>query len=152
MNFLFFCHYFRVKFPSSLNETQKATLEWLLRETFEPGQTSVSSFLSAQSSRPPPPPSTIDSEAGGLASLLVEVGPRLSFESAVSSNAKSICRASGVDGVTRFEVSPPPFCPQQGAGLLYYRQFSVGTYPPYCHKRMGILSYIGGGWKGIIVS
>lgn len=36
--------------------------------------------------------------------LLVEVGPRLSFESAVSSNAKSICRASGVDGVTRLEV------------------------------------------------
>lgn len=99
------CFNIEVDKESSLNETQKATLEWLLRETFEPGQTSVSSFLSAQSSRPPPPPSTIDSEAGGLASLLVEVGPRLSFESAVSSNAKSICRASGVDGVTRFEVS-----------------------------------------------
>lgn len=36
--------------------------------------------------------------------LLVEVGPRLSFESAISSNAKSICRASGIDGVTRLEV------------------------------------------------
>ena len=35
----------------------------------------------------------------------MEVGPRLSFESAVSSNAKSICRASGVDGVTRLEVN-----------------------------------------------
>lgn len=49
------------------------------------------------------------SEAGGGEErsgnkLIVEVGPRLSFESAVSSNAKSICRASGVEGVTRFEV------------------------------------------------
>lgn len=43
-------------------------------------------------------------EKGSGYSLLVEVGPRLSFESAVSSNAKSICRASCVDGVTRLEV------------------------------------------------
>lgn len=36
--------------------------------------------------------------------LLVEVGPRLSLESAVSSNAKSICQACGIDSITRFEV------------------------------------------------
>ncbi|CAM9966143.1 unnamed protein product, partial [Hapterophycus canaliculatus] len=67
------------------------TLQWLLRETFEPKQTSESSFLSAEDS------------SKNL--LLVEVGPRLSFESAVSSNAKSICRASGIESVTRLEIS-----------------------------------------------
>ncbi|CAN0169952.1 unnamed protein product, partial [Laminaria digitata] len=68
-------------------------LEWLLRETYEPEQTSNSSFLSAALEKDP------------SNYLLVEVGPRLSFESAVSSNAKSVCRASCVDGVTRLEVS-----------------------------------------------
>lgn len=45
-----------------------------------------------------------EKEGDSKNSLLVEVGPRLSFESAISSNAKSICRASGIDGVTRLEV------------------------------------------------
>lgn len=45
-----------------------------------------------------------DEEGLPLNRVLVEVGPRLSFESAVSSNAKSVCRASGVEGVTRLEV------------------------------------------------
>lgn len=76
-----------------LTTGQKATLDWLLRETFEPGKTAGSSFLSGS-----------EPAAGTAATLLVEVGPRLSFESATSSNAKSICRASGIDGVTRLEV------------------------------------------------
>ncbi|CAM9146490.1 unnamed protein product [Scytosiphon promiscuus] len=86
-------HCFNVEVDKArpLDPSQKETLQWLLRETFEPKQTSESSFLSAEDS------------SKNL--LLVEVGPRLSFESAVSSNAKSICRASGIEGVTRLEIS-----------------------------------------------
>lgn len=51
-------------------------LRWLLRETYEPQLlTEVSSFSSADA--------------------VVEVGPRLSFASAFSSNAVSIARNSG---------------------------------------------------------
>eukprot|EP00903_Cladosiphon_okamuranus_P019183 g17645.t1 len=88
------CFNVEVDKANPLDARQKSTLQWLLRETFEPEQTSESSFLSAKQ---------VEGASKNL--LLVEVGPRLSFESAVSSNAKSICRASGVDGVTRLEVS-----------------------------------------------
>lgn len=86
--------------PRPLNAAQRSTLEWLLRETFEPGQSSLSSFLSSAKDQS----SSSSSGATAGATLLVEVGPRLSFESAVSSNVKSMCRASGIDGVTRLEV------------------------------------------------
>ncbi|CAM9371456.1 unnamed protein product [Pylaiella littoralis] len=89
-------HCFNVEVDEAkpLDAGQKGTLQWLLRETFEPEQTSESSFLSGKLE-----------EKVSENLLLVEVGPRLSFESAISSNAKSICRASGIDGVTRLEIS-----------------------------------------------
>ena len=58
-------------------------------ETFEPDQFRSSSFLNS-------------AEATGV---VVEVGPRLTFESAWSSNALSILRACGVGCVKRLERS-----------------------------------------------
>ncbi|CAM9659939.1 unnamed protein product, partial [Ectocarpus fasciculatus] len=89
-------HCFNVEVDKArpLDAGQKDALQWLLRETFEPEKTSESSFLSGE-----------EGADSSKSVLLVEVGPRLSFESAVSSNAKSVCRASGIDGVTRLEVS-----------------------------------------------
>ncbi len=70
-----------------LSEKEKETLEWLLKETYEPEATREKTWLN------------------GREGSIVEVGPRLSFESALSSNAKSICWASGLTHVKRVEVS-----------------------------------------------
>jgi phosphoribosylformylglycinamidine synthase len=71
-----------------LSDGQMETLTWLLRETFEPEDMSRKPFLKL--------------EDGGQ---VVEVGPRLSFETAFSSNAKSICKAAGLPSVVRLELS-----------------------------------------------
>eukprot|EP00232_Nephroselmis_pyriformis_P024180 CAMPEP_0182872920 /NCGR_PEP_ID=MMETSP0034_2-20130328/12013_1 /TAXON_ID=156128 /ORGANISM="Nephroselmis pyriformis, Strain CCMP717" /LENGTH=1409 /DNA_ID=CAMNT_0025005539 /DNA_START=44 /DNA_END=4273 /DNA_ORIENTATION=+ len=59
-------------------------LKWLMRETFEPEQLRNSTALSGQ---------------------VVEVGPRMSFSTAYSSNAVSICGNCGIDDVGRLERS-----------------------------------------------
>ncbi|CAM9733477.1 unnamed protein product, partial [Choristocarpus tenellus] len=96
-------HCFNVEVEKNrpLTPGQYATLLWLLRETYEPEQTSTESFLDRAAAV------VAAGEGGGKGgkhTSLLEVGPRLSFESAVSSNAKSICRASGLEGVSRLEV------------------------------------------------
>jgi len=74
-----------------LSEEQTQALHWLLTETFEPDGFASTSFLSS-------------SEEEGK-SALVEVGPRLNFSTAWSSNAVSICAACGLESVTRLERS-----------------------------------------------
>ncbi|GAB4405545.1 MAG: phosphoribosylformylglycinamidine synthase [Thermodesulfovibrionales bacterium] len=63
-------------------------LEWLLRETFEPENFSEQSFLN-----------------GGMEGLILEVGPRMNFTTAWSTNAVSVCHACGLKGVKRVERS-----------------------------------------------
>ena len=65
----------------------RAILKWLLAETFEPEKFACRSSL----------------ETG--AGEVVEVGPRLSFETAFSTNAVGICRSCGLRSVTR--MGPP---------------------------------------------
>ena len=74
---------------TSIGEEKRKTLTWLLGETFEPENLSRSSFLAAKQ------------KAGAT---VVEVGPRLSFTSAWSTNACSICQHSliKVDRLERF--------------------------------------------------
>eukprot|EP00898_Chlorokybus_atmophyticus_P001653 jgi/Chlat1/2489/Chrsp175S02366 len=78
---------FNVLVTSQLSETQASTLAWLLRETFEPEKLT--------------PYSSIDD---GEASI-VEVGPRMTFTTAWSANAVSICRSCGLLQITRIERS-----------------------------------------------
>jgi phosphoribosylformylglycinamidine synthase len=67
----------------------KAKLVWLFSETFEPALTAETShFASLDETK-----------------FLVEVGPRLAFRTAWSSNCSSICEACGVRSVGRIEVS-----------------------------------------------
>ncbi|KAK9844820.1 hypothetical protein WJX74_007244 [Apatococcus lobatus] len=80
---------FNVALESELSSVEAATLSWLLRETFEP------ELLTAQ-------PSLAASDS---CSLLVEVGPRMSFTTAWCANAVSICQACGLAKVLRIEVS-----------------------------------------------
>lgn len=80
-----FC--FNVELTQPLSAEERATLVWLLSETFEPDFTAEASFLPAS------------------AGSTVEIGPRLSYDSPWSTNAVSVCRGCGLDKVVRIERS-----------------------------------------------
>ncbi|HSO21973.1 MAG TPA: phosphoribosylformylglycinamidine synthase, partial [Chondromyces sp.] len=80
-------HCFYIEAGRELTAAQWRTLDWLLAETFEPHRYGARSFL----------------EAGR--GIVLEVGPRMSFTTAWSTNAVSICRACGIDAVRRIERS-----------------------------------------------
>ena len=67
-----------------VTDAHYAVLRWLFTETFEPSQTSSQSGFSSDN-----------------ASMIVEVGPRMAFSTAWSSNAVSICHACGLTNVCR---------------------------------------------------
>jgi len=70
----------------ALTAAETDRLRWLLAETFEPGGFGNRSFL----------------DGGGL---VVEVGPRMNFTTAWSTNAVAICHACGLTAVRRIERS-----------------------------------------------
>lgn len=78
---------YNVGLDATLNAKEAETLAWLLRETFEPH------LLTAESRF---------SDASGS---VVEVGPRMSFSTAFSTNAVSIAASCGLSKVTRLERS-----------------------------------------------
>jgi phosphoribosylformylglycinamidine synthase len=78
-----FC--FNIGITGSLSTEELTVLRWLLSETFEPENFSESTFLA-------------DGET-------IEVGPRLSFQTAWSTNAVSVCHAAGLHKVHRLERS-----------------------------------------------
>jgi phosphoribosylformylglycinamidine synthase len=76
-----------------LSEVERSKLLWLFTETFEPDQTRADvSYL------------TVPADAAGHTAI-VEVGPRMAFSTAWSSNCASMCQACGVAGVGRIERS-----------------------------------------------
>ncbi|MEK6700390.1 MAG: phosphoribosylformylglycinamidine synthase [Nitrospirota bacterium] len=85
-----FCFNVAATEPLTADETR--LLRWLLAETFEPEKFSDRSFL-------PPPSSLVPRHA------LYEVGPRMNFTTAWSTNAVSICQACGLRKITRIERS-----------------------------------------------
>jgi len=89
---------FNVETSGTLTPGEMQTLRWLLSETFEPGNFSDKSFLTRN-----PQPRTQNS--GEAPALILEVGPRMNFTTAWSTNAVSICRACGIGKVTRMERS-----------------------------------------------
>jgi phosphoribosylformylglycinamidine synthase len=80
---------FNVQIAHALDEQQQRVLRWLLRETFEPQNFGTTSFLKREGSHV----------------YTVEIGPRLSFATAWSTNAVAICHASGLASVQRVERS-----------------------------------------------
>ncbi len=70
-----------------LHPEEQRILDWLLAETFEPESYGPTSFL--------------DDTVG----LVLEVGPRMTFTTAWSTNAVSICHACGIEAVMRIERS-----------------------------------------------
>ncbi len=85
-----FCFNIAATEPLSTDETR--LLRWLLAETFEPEKFSDKSFLSHH-------PSRIAQHT------VVEVGPRMNFTTAWSTNAVSVCHACGLSKITRIERS-----------------------------------------------
>ena len=79
-----------VEAAAPLAPAELATLDWLLSETFDPEGFAEASFLAA---------------AAPAAAPILEVGPRMSFTTAWSANAVSICRACGLGAVSRIEPS-----------------------------------------------
>jgi phosphoribosylformylglycinamidine synthase len=82
-------HCFNIEITDVLTEEELRVLTWLLAETFEQKLFAPSSFLAP------------DSETA----LTIEVGPRMNFTTAWSTNAVSICHACGLKKITRIEPS-----------------------------------------------
>jgi phosphoribosylformylglycinamidine synthase len=76
-------HGFYVETTGQLSDQELKKLRWLIAETFEPDNTRSEPFLRS--------------------SDVIEIGPRLSIETPFSSNAVAICRAMGLEQVTRIE-------------------------------------------------
>ena len=85
-----FC--FNIASTSPLTADEMRLLRWLLTETFEPEKFSDKSFLTPHS-------------APNTSHLLLEVGPRMSFTTAWSTNAVSVCHTCGLRKITRIERS-----------------------------------------------
>ncbi|MGC2064024.1 MAG: phosphoribosylformylglycinamidine synthase [Thermodesulfovibrionales bacterium] len=84
-----YCYYIDSVEPLTASELE--LLRWLLSETFEPEKFSGQSFLS-------------DDVPPGLQTIL-EVGPRMNFTTAWSTNAVSVCHACGLTKIIRIERS-----------------------------------------------
>lgn len=97
-------------------------LEWLLAETFEP------EGLMRRS------------EIGSGVGAVVEVGPRLNFQTAWSANAVSICKACGLKGVTRLERSRRYSLTKVGGGVL--DTGAVGRFVEAVYDRMTEMEYV----------
>ncbi|MBI4837802.1 MAG: phosphoribosylformylglycinamidine synthase, partial [Nitrospirae bacterium] len=83
-----FC--FNIEAAAALTAADTDLLRWLLSETFEPENFSNESFLTQ--------PSTFNLQP-------FEVGPRMNFTTAWSTNAVAVCRACGLTKITRIERS-----------------------------------------------
>ena len=85
-----FCFNIATTEPLSAEETR--LLRWLLAETFEPEKFSDLTFLARRSAIRSP-------------HLILEVGPRMNFTTAWSTNAVSVCHACGLKKISRIERS-----------------------------------------------
>ncbi len=84
---------FNIATTDHLADEELNTLRWLLAETFQPGNFSDKSFLTHPSSFVLHP------------SSIIEVGPRMNFTTAWSTNAVSVCHACGLTKIIRIERS-----------------------------------------------
>ena len=85
-------HCFNIEASAPLTNEELHILRWLLAETFEPENFSSESFLTLNAQR-----LTLNA--------VIEVGPRMNFTTAWSTNAASVCHACGLKKITRIERS-----------------------------------------------
>ncbi|KAG0494314.1 hypothetical protein HPP92_005308 [Vanilla planifolia] len=82
---------FNIGVNAELSNEKLGILKWLLQETYEPENLHTTSFL--------------EEENNVISTVLIEVGPRMSFTTAWSTNAVSICQACTLTEVSRLERS-----------------------------------------------
>ncbi|KZV28375.1 putative phosphoribosylformylglycinamidine synthase, chloroplastic/mitochondrial-like [Dorcoceras hygrometricum] len=113
---------FNIGVDGHLSSEKLSALKWLLSETYEPENLSNESFLDEE----------IEKESNAT---IVEVGPRLSFSTAWSANAVSICQACGLNEINRLERSRRyRLYVASGSGLLSDNQIS--EFAALVHDRM----------------
>ncbi len=92
-------------------------LDWLLAETFEPGHYGETTFLD------------------GARGAVLEVGPRMTFTTAWSTNAVSICGACGIDAVQQ-DRAFAPLPPAHDEAPIGRGAHSICGRPPRPHDRV----------------
>eukprot|EP00794_Sanderia_malayensis_P007168 gene7168-7974_t len=85
---------FNVGCCQSLSEQDRKHLEWIFCQSFKEDKLSNSSKIASKT----------NGEVG-LKLLIIEIGPRLNFSTAWSTNAVSVCQSIGLKNVTRIEQS-----------------------------------------------
>jgi phosphoribosylformylglycinamidine synthase len=104
---------FNIETKDPLTDEELSILRWLLAETFEPKNFSEKSFLVKNNTVIARSETTKQSNKVGIASplarnddyIILEVGPRMNFTTAWSTNAVSVCHACGLTKITRIERS-----------------------------------------------
>jgi phosphoribosylformylglycinamidine synthase len=97
-----FCY--NVAASERLTARERQLLQWLLAETFEPENFSDASFFRPFSTH--------------RQQVILEVGPRMNFTTAWSTNAVSVCHACGLTKITRIERSRRYLLALQGGSRL----------------------------------
>ncbi|TYH11748.1 hypothetical protein ES288_A06G010600v1 [Gossypium darwinii] len=110
---------FNIGLASKISSEKLSTLKWILGETYEPENLATESFL-------------VKKRQEGLNTVIVEVGPRLSFTTAWSSNAVSICQSCGLTEVTRMERSRRYLLYSKGA----LQEHQINEFAAMVHDRM----------------
>eukprot|EP00854_Cymbomonas_tetramitiformis_P010446 gene10446-12353_t len=114
---------YNVQLTGSLASEEQDTLSWLLRETFEPEKLKERSSLKTTAS-----------------SVVVEVGPRMNFSTAWSTNAVSICQACGLSQVKRMERSNRFLLTCKDGTCL--SETEIATFAAMVHDRMTECVYV----------
>ena len=83
--------YFDTK-NSSITDNEREIIQWLLSETYEQAYFRFDEPFLVPSA-----------DSDGASSILLEFGPRMTFTSAYSTNAVSICASVGIPHITRME-------------------------------------------------
>ncbi|KAI3935911.1 hypothetical protein MKW92_030200 [Papaver armeniacum] len=112
---------FNIGINSELSDEKLEVLKWLLGETYEPDNLGTKSFL--------------ENENQIGVSSVIEVGPRLSFTTAWSANAVSICKACGLTEITRLERSRR-YILILGSGSKGLEEYQVNEFAAMVHDRM----------------
>ncbi|KAI3857650.1 hypothetical protein MKW98_028914 [Papaver atlanticum] len=112
---------FNIGINAELSTEKLEVLKWLLGETYEPDNLGTESFLETENQR-------------GVSSV-IEVGPRLSFTTAWSANAVSICKACGLTEITRLERSRR-YILILDSGSKGLEEYQVNEFAAMVHDRM----------------
>jgi phosphoribosylformylglycinamidine synthase len=97
-----YCFYVETK--ENLTQKDLEKLHWLLSETYEPQQTKENqSFLLLSQEKDNHHHHQTTTATSTSKQWLIEIGPRMNFSTAWSSNAVAICQACGLEAIKRIE-------------------------------------------------